>query len=140
MNLLLIAKMISDRAAKFWYWVFWIAVASMVIWLIVKILGIVQTPLIFEILPIASGIIALIGIGITLGNYFQKTNFAFDKIHNIESRQNRMAHGLINIEKDVAIIKEDVNVIKNDLGKTNQKVDSIRKDVGIIKNKMGIKN
>ncbi|MEK6922838.1 MAG: hypothetical protein AABX08_03500 [Nanoarchaeota archaeon] len=96
----------------FWYYVFWIAVIATILWIIVRLLGIIQTPLIFEIFPIASSIIAMIAIGIAFGNYFQKTNFAIDKINKIEIRQDRMVHGLINIEKDINIIKEDMKQIK----------------------------
>lgn len=105
-----------------WYWIFWIAVSATILWIILKLLRIIETPLIFEVFPIISASIAIMAIGITLGNYFQKTNFAFNRMHKIESRQNRMAHGLINLENDVHIVKKDIATIKKDIATIKNKI------------------
>ena len=102
----------NNKKIKFLFWIFWISVIIMAIWIIIKLLGLVKTPLIFEILPSIAGFISLITIGMILGNNFQKTNFTFEKINKMENRQNKMAIGLINIEKDISIIKQDIGEIK----------------------------
>ena len=121
--------MSKQKDLGFWYWVFWIAVIATALWVMAKLLGIIRTTIILDIFPIASGIIAMVGIGITLGNYFQKTNFTFDKINKIESRQNRMVHGLIKVEKDISMVKNDINVMKGD-------ISAIKKDINTIKKKI----
>lgn len=105
----------NNKKIKFLFWVFWISMIMMAIWIIIKILGLIQTPLLFEIFPTISGFLALISMGIMIGSNFQKTNFTIRQIDKIEFRQNKMASGLINVEKDVGLIKKDINNIQKDI-------------------------
>ncbi len=105
----------NKKELSFWYWIFWLAVIITVLWIIAKLSGLIQTPLFLEVLPIISGIIAIISLGIILGNNFQKTSFAVEKINKIETRQDNMAHGLIGAEKNIDIIKKDISIMKDDI-------------------------
>lgn len=112
----------NNKKIKFLFWIFWISIIMMAIWIIIKILGLIQTPLLFEIFPTISGFLALISMGIMIGSNFQKTNFTLKKINRMENRQDKMAQGLINVEKDISIIKKDINIMKNDINEIKEKI------------------
>src|SRR3989344_849408 len=115
----------NNKRIKFWFWIFWISITMMAIWIIIKLLGLIKTPLLFEIFPIISGFLALISIGVMIGGNFQKTNFTIKKIDRMESRQDKMAYGLINIEKDIGLTKKDINTIEKDVSTMKSDIKEI---------------
>lgn len=57
-------------------WMFWISIAVVVIWMILKAVGIIHSPLWQELLPFAGGLAAIVA-------YFQRTGASLQKIDHI---------------------------------------------------------
>ena len=64
-----------------------------------------------------------------IGGNFQKTNFTIKKIDRMESRQDKMAYGLINIEKDIGLTKKDINTIEKDVSTMKSDIKEIKENI-----------
>lgn len=92
------------------WWLFWVGLIIIIFWIIGKILGLIQSPTIVNMLPYIGGTITIGGLGISIGKALQKINFAYDEIKRINNRQDRMATGLIKLEKDTGYIKQKLKL------------------------------
>jgi hypothetical protein len=68
---------ISKSDTAIYDWIFWISIAVIVVWMILKAVGVISSPVWQELLPFAGGLAALAA-------YFQKTGKHLQKIDNIE--------------------------------------------------------
>lgn len=82
------------------FWLIWIGILIIIIWIIGKLLGIIHSPEITNMTPFIGGIITGSGLGVMLGRMQQKINFLVQEINIIKEHQDRMAQGLIRLEKD----------------------------------------
>ncbi len=58
----------------FWSWVIIVSGLTMLVWALLKIFGVLKTPLIIEMLPYLTGASALLGVGIQTGKVLQRLN------------------------------------------------------------------
>lgn len=92
------------------WWLIWIGLTIIILWIIGKIFGLIRSPAPINMLPYIGGTITIGGLGITIGKALQKINFAYDEIKRINGRQDRMATGLIRLEKDTQYIKQKIKL------------------------------
>lgn len=98
-----------------WNVVFWLGIMIIFFWLIAKASGLINTPLVIQIIPYIGGLIALFGLFRNIGVYIQKLNGAIEKINitNIEVKDIRLDIGEIrkelhSIDKRVAIVESKI--------------------------------
>lgn len=72
-------------------WIFWISVAVVVIWMILKAVGIIQSPVWQELLPYAGAFAAVVAYFQKTGAYLQKIDYIGQDIHDskLEMREFR---------------------------------------------------
>src|SRR3989338_1686239 len=88
-------------------WVFWLSLGIIALWIILRLLGIFESPIWQEMIPYAGAIFAA-------GSFFQMIFDLRKRINRIEVRQNRMASGLIKLESDVHHLRQDFTNLRHD--------------------------
>ena len=58
-------------------WIFWISIAVIVVWIVLKAVGVIHSPVWQELLPYVGGLAAVVA-------YFQKTGAYFQKIDHLD--------------------------------------------------------
>ena len=82
--------------------IFWISLLSILIWVILKSLGIINTHQVIEWFPVIS---AIFGVGVFFQTVFSMKN----KLEKLENRTDKIAHGLTRLEFDITSFKSEVN-------------------------------
>jgi len=77
---------------------FWISWAALVLWIIAKLLGIIQTPLWLEIFPLMTVGISILTFGIGLGAWKHKIEFTYKKVLQHDKQFERIQESLLRIE------------------------------------------
>ena len=86
-------------------WIFWISIGVVVVWMILKAVGVIHSPVWQELLPLAGGLAAIIA-------YSQKTGRHLQKIDHID--------------KNLTEFKLEMHDFRN---KTETKFDEVRADL-----------
>ncbi len=84
----------------------WIGLVLLIIWIILKLSGLIKTPLIFEIAPIITLCLILGGLLVDIRN--TKT-----EIRDIKSNTSKIANSLIKLGYDFRELKGEHEIIKN---------------------------
>ncbi|MBW2966989.1 hypothetical protein KY362_00735 [Candidatus Woesearchaeota archaeon] len=112
----------------------YICTAVMLIWIFLKMAGVINTPEYIKMLPALAGvlgfIIAIGKFGNILGDIQNNIGWLKKGFHRMDKRQNRMAVGLTRVEKDVEYLKKDVNVLKNNVKRINNRLDNMDNKIG----------
>lgn len=66
-------------------WVFWVSIAVVVLWMILKIVGVIHSPVWQEMLPIAGGAAAIVAYALKAGRYLEKIDHIKTDLHNFKS-------------------------------------------------------
>ncbi len=77
---------------------FWTSWAALVIWIIAKLLGTIQTPLWLEIFPLMTVGISILTFGIGLGGWKHKMGFTYKKVLQHDKQFERIQESLLRIE------------------------------------------
>ena len=117
----------TDRKQIFWKTVFYFSQGILAVWLILKSLGIIQTPFWLEYgVPVA-------GIIMTFFGFY----------HSMERSINKLGVGLSTLTVKIDHIDCDVNILKTDMKNVNSKVDRheikvdhLDKDVDFLKKRI----
>ncbi len=93
-----------------WYIGFWISIAITILWAILKIVGVINTPFWLEMLPVFSGLASVVTIVQYANKYLIKIEVMDHRLINVEQRldkiENNLDHHdnkLIKIEKHLGI-------------------------------------
>ncbi len=95
--------------------IFWLSLSSILIWVILKVLGIINTPIIIELFPVISAVFGA-------GAFFQMVFGIRGRLFKLESRTDKMAHGLTRLELDVTNIKSNMSEINTRLRYVEKKI------------------
>ena len=72
----------------------------LLIWIILKLFRVVQTPLIFELLPVITGLAAIFGFGVSVGKILQI-------IKQLQDNDKEMKTNLESLRNDHVMLKAD---------------------------------
>jgi hypothetical protein len=78
------------------------SVFILLIWVILKLLRVIQTPLIFELMPVITGLSAVFGLGISIGKILQI-------IRQLQDNDRKIVRELELLTKEHIMLKADVN-------------------------------
>ena len=67
-------------------WVFWISIGVVVVWMILKAVGVIHSPVWQELLPLAGGLAAIIAYSQKTGAYLQKIDHLDQDFHEFRSK------------------------------------------------------
>ncbi len=95
-----------------WNVVFWIGILIIFFWLVAKAAGLINTPLVVQIIPYIGGLVALFGLFRNAGIYIQKLNGIIEdigdiniQIKDINSEIKDIRQDIHNIDKRVAVLE-----------------------------------
>lgn len=88
---------------NFGEYLFWIGYISLILWVIAKLLGLINTPLILEMFPIITAIFIA-------GGVYQEFRHMGKDIHNLGIKVDNMDKRLIRIEYDLEKHIEDKGI------------------------------
>lgn len=112
-----------------WRGIFYGSLTTIMIWLLLKIVGIIQTPIWLEYgVPIGSAVFAML-------------SFHKDLLENIIGVKVDLATVTVKVEhldKDIECIKKDLGLVKSDIEIVKTKVNDLDKDMHIVKRKINV--
>ena len=112
---------LMNEKMSIWQILFYVSWAVLTLWLILKITGVINTPVWLEYgVPIGSVILGIFGL-----------------YHNLVETINKVVIGLAHIEKDFEVLKTDVGTLKTDVGTLKTDVGTLKTDVGTLKTDVG---
>jgi len=93
----------SKRSEKFWdmfFWILmWLGIIIILVWIILKMLGMINSPIWVEIIPYFGGVITIFSAAYYIGKIKQgvdytarKVNDSFNRLTSIEQRFNILYH------------------------------------------------
>lgn len=95
--------------------IFWSSLLIILVWILLKAFGFIHTPLIIEYLPFISAVFGA-------GAFFQMVFGIRGRLFKLESRTDKMAHGLTRLELDVTNIKSNMSEINTRLRYVEKKI------------------
>ena len=81
-----------------------ISVFVMLVWVIMKLFRVIQTPLIFELMPIIVGLLAVYGFGVTVGRLLQELKHIKNDLDELKSETKG---GLGKLNEDFLMLRAD---------------------------------
>ncbi len=113
----------------FWHIVFYFSIAVLTTWLILKMIGIIQTPFWLQYgIPIASVIVGVCAL-------YQNM---FSSIRDLAVGQAILTTKVTHLEKKVDHLDEDVEELKTDMVKMKGTLEYLTKDMVKVKGKLSI--
>ena len=107
------------------------SVALLVIWLILKAIGIINSPEYQKIMPVLLGILAFVGVvakfGKAQGDVQSNMNWLKRCFVIMDKRQNKMAAALVRVEKDFEYMKKDMDRFDKRFDDVESKMDRLTK-------------
>ena len=94
--------------SKLYAIIFWLSLLSILVWLILKVLGIINTPLWLELFPLFSAIFGA-------GAFFQMSFDMRKRLSKLENRTEKIASGLTTVEFDIKYIKKEMQNLGKEL-------------------------
>ena len=88
-----------------WMWVFWICIVILLVWLFLKDIGVIHTPLIIEAIPYLTVFGALLAIVREAGKYAHKLDRVVGDIREMKVDLKEMNIKLTDVDKRVAILE-----------------------------------
>ncbi|MBW2974886.1 hypothetical protein KY366_04170 [Candidatus Woesearchaeota archaeon] len=85
--------------------IFWLALIIIALWLVLKAVGIINSPVWVEAIPYASGLFAA-------GAAFQVLKDTKDNVRTLTKRVGRMGQGLTKVEIEVKHLEKEIKEIK----------------------------
>lgn len=73
------------KSTKVYDWIFWISIGVIVVWMILKAAGIIQSPQWQELLPFAGAVAAIAAYFQKSGAFFQRVDHIADDLHTFKS-------------------------------------------------------
>lgn len=124
-----------DFVTLFWHGVFYTSIITLLTWIILKSVGIIQTPFWLEIgLPLISVIFG----GLALyQNVIHHLGSLSAGLAAIKTEMKHVWKKLNHIDQDTNILKQDVNIIKQDVSGLKQDVEYLKTDVKHLKKDVG---
>ena len=98
----------NQKSTRIYNWIFWVSMSVITVWVVLKAVGIINTPEWQQLLPVAGAIFAG-------GAFFQKINSMETKFNIMERRFGSMESDNHGIKVDIAILKNDIGIVKNKL-------------------------
>src|SRR3989344_5715032 len=92
----LMRQLFSKHNTVIYDWIFWVSIAVIVIWMILKAAGIIDSPVWQELLPFAGAVAAIAA-------YFQKTGASFQKVDHIVQDLHEFKTEMRDFRKEVAV-------------------------------------
>ncbi len=86
-------------------WVIYASFLSVIIWGILKGIGVINTPALLQQLPVITGGLGLLGLAYKAGRFVERVNLKF-----------------LHLDKDVELLKQDVEQLKQDVTYVKQRV------------------
>jgi hypothetical protein len=78
--------------------IFWTSWTALVLWIIAKLLGLIQTPLWLELFPLIAVGIAILTFGMELGGWKHKIDFTYRKVMQHDKQLVQLHESLLRIE------------------------------------------
>jgi peptidoglycan hydrolase CwlO-like protein len=106
-------------------------IAVIVIWMILKMAGVINTPEYQKMIPFAAGIVTFVGailkFGQNLGDMQSTVNWLKKSFARMDRRQNNMAAALSRVESDVEHLNKDVDRFDRKFDRVENKMDRLAK-------------
>ena len=117
----------NQRKFLFWNTLFYISWSVLALWLILKVTGVINTPIWLEYgVPIASLLIGVLALHSNI----------FDSIKQLAIGFATLDVKVDNIESDVGILKHDMKSVNSKVDRLEVKVDNLDKDVEFLKKRV----
>lgn len=88
-----------------WRWVFWICVIILLVWLYLKDIGVINTPLIIEAVPYLTGFGALFAFAREAGKYAHKIDRAVGDLREMKTELKEVNVKVTDVDKRVAVME-----------------------------------
>ena len=85
------------------------------IWTMLKVLGIIHTPLFIEMIPYFTGIAVMVGLGEKFLGMFNKINTLSSKVTALEGNMGDVKIDLKEMRHDFHVVEKDMAVVKHKL-------------------------
>ncbi len=109
-----------ERKITFWQVVFYVSMATVALWLILKLAGIIKTPIWLEYgVPIGGFFFSVLGMYKEILGDIHKVAISVTKL---SGRVDTMARGLIKVENKVEHLESNMFHIKNDMVLVKKKI------------------
>ena len=95
-------------STKVYDWIFWTSLGIIAVWIVLKAVGIINTPTWQELLPFAGAIFAA-------GAFYQKIRGMDIDIKGIKGKIGHMDRDIGHLRIDVEVLKSDMGTVKNKL-------------------------
>jgi uncharacterized membrane protein YhdT len=114
------------RKRTFWDTLSWIVLGLIALWLILKTVGVINTPLWLELAPLY-GFLFVAGKAMrTLETVSDDVSFLKKDVRRVEKELTNNIHilelGISGLKYDVTLLKKDVGILKYDVGTLKSKV------------------
>lgn len=90
-------------------WVIFLNAFILLIWIILKLLGTINTPLLLQMIPYLTGFGFVVGFGVACGRFLQKIDFLGKEFYDFKNEMKweikELRSSMHTLEKDMGIVK-----------------------------------
>ena len=104
----------NKNMAKIWDILSWIAFAIVFLYFLLKILGVLNSPVSIDVITLLSG-------AYLLGRHVKKIDIVVDDVEYLKKDVGHLKSGFNSLKKDINYLKLDADDIKVDVRKLNRK-------------------
>jgi hypothetical protein len=96
------------KDVDWWELIIWTSITILFLWLLAKSVGLINTPIIIEVIPYVTGFITVLGIGKKLGKYTLKLDNVINDIRDMRIELKEIKNDIHNLDRRVTFIESRV--------------------------------